>query len=171
MLEHTANPLRAMHEWRRLLKVEGKLLLILPHRDGSFDHRRPITTLAHLVDDFEQDRGEDDTTHLREILDLHDLRRDPEQASMADFEKWIRANETNRGAHHHVFDINLSVQMLTQAGFQVSGVQASMPFHICLLAAKLPANQEVNNERFLRSGEQAYRSSPFPTDRLHRTQA
>lgn len=170
MLEHPANPLRALLEWKRLLKPGGNLLLVLPHRDGSFDHRRPVTSLAHLVDDFDSARGEDAPTHLPEMLALHGLRRDPMRASAADFEHWIRANETNRGAHHHVFDIALSVQMLTQAGFQVDDVQAAMPLHIFLLATKLPADQVVRNERLLARDEQAYRSSPFRSDR-HRSVA
>jgi len=167
MLEHTANPLSVLHEWKRLLKTEGNLLLILPHRDGTFDHRRPVTTLNHLVDDFEKNRGEDDSTHWQEILEMHDIRRDPQQASTADFEKWIRANATNRGAHHHVFDIRVSVQMLTHAGFQISDVVATMPFHIFMLATKLPGYKDVSNERFLRADAEPYRKSPFRSDRLH----
>lgn len=166
MLEHTANPLRALHEWKRLLKPGGSLLLVLPHRDGSFDHRRPVTSLAHLADDFDGERGEDDTTHLEEILALHDLSRDPLQASRADFEQWIRANETNRGAHHHVFDIALSVQILTQTGYQVRDVQATMPCHIFLLATKLCADQALSNERLPYGAAAARQRSPFPSDRV-----
>src|SRR5665811_178312 len=70
-LEHVANPLRALAEWKRVLKGEGALLLVLPHRDGTFDHRRPVTTLAHLIDDFERSTGEDDLSHLAEICLLY----------------------------------------------------------------------------------------------------
>src|ERR1043166_3241443 len=38
VLEHVANPLKALHEWSRISKPTGKLLLVLPHRDGTFDH-------------------------------------------------------------------------------------------------------------------------------------
>src|ERR1700730_1353703 len=48
VIEHIANPLGALAAWSRVVKPGGHLLLVVPHRDGTFDHRRPITTLAHL---------------------------------------------------------------------------------------------------------------------------
>ena len=77
VLEHVANPLKALHEWSRISKPTGKLLLVLPHRDGTFDHRRPVTSIDHMVSDYESKVGEDDTTHLSEVLDLHDIEVDP----------------------------------------------------------------------------------------------
>lgn len=49
MLEHIANPLQALSEWTRVLKEEGLLVLVVPHRVGTFDHSRPVTSLAHLI--------------------------------------------------------------------------------------------------------------------------
>jgi SAM-dependent methyltransferase len=68
MLEPTANPLGALAEWRRMLKPAGALVLVVPARDGAFDHRRPITTISHLVEDYETGMGKDDLTHLAEVL-------------------------------------------------------------------------------------------------------
>ena len=73
MLEHTANPILALSEWKRLLKAGGMLVLLLPDGRRTFDHRRPVTPLAHLIDDFNAGTAEDDLTHLSEILALHDL--------------------------------------------------------------------------------------------------
>src|ERR1700689_1629058 len=42
VLEHIANPLRALQEWRRVVRPGGHVLLIMPHRDNTFDHRRPV---------------------------------------------------------------------------------------------------------------------------------
>jgi SAM-dependent methyltransferase len=53
MLEHTANPILALSERVRLLKDQGYLVLLLPHKDGTFDHRRPVTTIQHLIADYE----------------------------------------------------------------------------------------------------------------------
>jgi predicted SAM-dependent methyltransferase len=68
VLEHIANPLRALHEWIRLLKTEGILVLILPHKDGTFDHKRKVTNLNHLIKDYEQETKENDLSHLADIL-------------------------------------------------------------------------------------------------------
>ena len=48
--------------------------LVVPHKDKTFDHNRPVTSLNHLEEDLDNDVDEDDLTHLPEILELHDLR-------------------------------------------------------------------------------------------------
>jgi len=166
MLEHTANPLRVLNEWKRVLRDGGTLLLVLPHRDGSFDHRRPITSVEHLLEDFRNNVGEDDRTHLQEIVELHDLRRDPEQASEEDFQKWISENETNRGAHQHVFDTRATVNMLTRAGFDVIDVEAAMPYHIFSLARKRRGDVQVDTTMAVNLHAKAYSESPFRSDRM-----
>jgi SAM-dependent methyltransferase len=49
VLEHSANPILALAEWIRIIKEKGILLLVFPHKNGAFDHRRPVTTLEHLI--------------------------------------------------------------------------------------------------------------------------
>jgi SAM-dependent methyltransferase len=98
MIEHSANPIKALHEWLRVLKPEGTLLMVLTHRDGTFDHRRPVTPLRHLVNDFERQMAEDDLTHLPEILELHDLRRDPEAGGLRGVQSTQRAQSREPGA-------------------------------------------------------------------------
>jgi SAM-dependent methyltransferase len=165
MLEHTANPLKMLRSWKRLLKPAGTLLLVLPHRDSSFDHRRPVTTLSHLILDAQNDCGEDDSTHFEEILRLHDLRRDPGQTSSEEFERWIRANPLNRGAHHHVFDLRLSVEMITELGFEILTAESVLPMHIVVTARKPLSDAPTSNERFLDRSQGRYRTSPFASDR------
>jgi SAM-dependent methyltransferase len=45
VLEHCANPLKVLQEWRRVLKPSGVLFMVLPDRRFTFDHRRPVTPL------------------------------------------------------------------------------------------------------------------------------
>jgi SAM-dependent methyltransferase len=165
MLEHSANPLKALREWLRLLKPGGTLFLVLPHREGTFDHRRPVTPLRHLVEDFEQQMGEDDLTHLPEILQLHDLRRDPEAGGFETFKARSERNRENRGLHHHVFDTRRVVELLDHVGVQIRAVESTFPFHIATLATRLASGQRPDNTGFLGMRATYRGTSPFRTDR------
>ncbi len=37
-LEHIANPLRALAEWKRVVGSQGHLILVVPHLENTFDH-------------------------------------------------------------------------------------------------------------------------------------
>jgi SAM-dependent methyltransferase len=118
-LEHVANPIKALLEWRRALRREGVLLLILPHRDFTFDRRRPVTTLAHMREDFERGTQENDLTHLPEILSLHDLSCDPGAGEPEQFRERCLNNDKFRAMHHHVFLPETAMELVREAGFSI----------------------------------------------------
>jgi hypothetical protein len=144
-LEHTANPLQALSEWRRVLAADGCLIMVLPHKEGTFDHRRPVTTLEHLIADFEHRTGEDDLSHYDEIMALHDLALDPGAGSPAAFATRSKDNAVNRCFHQHVFDTNLALAVIDQAGFQALAVEPLLPHHIIVVAQSVesPDNAQV----------------------------
>jgi len=51
------------------------MLLVAPHKEGTFDHLRPITTLDHLILNSQENVTENDETHFREVLKLTDYSR------------------------------------------------------------------------------------------------
>ena len=162
-LEHIANPLLALSEWRRVVGADGHLVLVLPHLENTFDHRRPVTTLEHIEADFAASTPEDDPTHVREFIELCDLRRVPDQLSREAFEQRTLDHTANRTVHHHVFDTDLAVRLLDRAGCQLLWVETALPFHIVLVAR---ANgPEPDNRDFLAPTAGWRRQSVFRRDR------
>jgi SAM-dependent methyltransferase len=162
-LEHIANPLRALAEWRRILGTDGHLVLVLPHLQNTFDHKRPVTAIEHIEEDFARSTGEDDTTHVQEFIELCDLKRVPDPLSRRAFEQRTRESVVNRTLHHHVFDTDLVVQLLDRAGCQLLWVETALPFHIVAVAR---ANgPEPDNSDFLAPTAGWRRESVFRRDR------
>jgi SAM-dependent methyltransferase len=138
-LEHTANPVKALKEWRRVTKSDGTFVIVLPHYKYTFDRRRPPTPVNHMLDDYERGTGENDQTHIPEILALHDLSLHPEPITHEQLRAGILNNSAARFAHHHVFDEGNSSQLLEACGLAVAKVQLVKPYHIVLLAANSPS--------------------------------
>ena len=133
-LEHTANPVRALKEWTRVVRPSGSLILLLPNYRHTFDHRRAPTSIEHMLADYALGKDEADLTHLDEILSLHDLSRDPAAGSKEQFHQRSLRNFENRCLHHHVFDEQNSRQLLEAAGLVVEIVELAKPHHIAILA-------------------------------------
>jgi SAM-dependent methyltransferase len=163
-LEHVANPLRALQEWRRVLAPQGVFLMVLPHKDGTFDWRRPTTALEHMVTDFENNVGEEDLTHLPEILALHDLRRDEAAGTLDQFRERCLDNLSMRAIHHHVFDTHTALAVVDRASFQILQVSTFRPYHIMILARR--SEGVPDNAAFLGTQAEYRRDSPFRSDRL-----
>jgi SAM-dependent methyltransferase len=132
-LEHFANPVKALKEWHRVLKPNGALILVLPYYRATFDHRRP-TSIDHMFHDFTEGTGEDDLTHLPEILEKHDFSKDAGAGTLDQFRKRSLDNLSNRCLHHHVFDEHNSRELLSRSGYEVLALDFRLPSHMCILA-------------------------------------
>jgi len=133
-LEHTSNPVRALKEWMRVVKPGGAVIVLLPDYRHTFDHRRNPTPIEHMLQDYVLEKDETDSTHLDEILKLHDLSRDPAAGSPDQFRKRSLRNFENRCLHHHVFDEHNSRELLEAAGLTVEILELAKPVHIAILA-------------------------------------
>jgi len=133
-LEHVANPIRALKEWLRLLKENGKLILILPDKRYTFDYRRDYTTYEHLLSDFTNNTNEYDTTHFGEILQTHD--EGITKVSYDECKSALHDNFVQRCAHHHVFSLEVTKQILEYAGYKVQAQTTVPPFHMITIAVK-----------------------------------
>lgn len=164
-LEHSANPLRALKEWLRILKDDGGAVLILPHKEATFDHLRPVTTLQHLIEDLKRNTQEDDQTHVAEVLELTDIDRDWAILDSNDFRQRCAKNHENRCIHQHVFVTSLVIQMFDYVGMQVLSAESIRPHHIIVSAKKLPQGKIPLNEPYLKTNASWRKNSPFNIDR------
>jgi len=140
-LEHVANPIKALTEWKRVITNDGVMILVLPNKESNFDHRRPFTKFEHLLDDFTRDVGEDDLTHLDEILALHDLPMDPPAGDLEHFRERSLKNFQNRTLHHHVFDVPLIEQMLDHVGLEIVDMTTTKTDFFALATKNLEADR------------------------------
>ncbi len=159
VIEHLADPIGALLAWTRVLRPEGRLVLVAPHADGTFDHRRPITSLEHLLADCEAATPESDLTHLDEVLELHDQKRDLAGDPQA-FEARARENAVHRTMHHHVFHSGRLLELVDAAGLVAYRLACRRPYHVVLVAGQEPALAMTEEDR-----RQALAASPFPSDR------
>jgi hypothetical protein len=132
-LEHVANPIKALCEWKRV--GSGNIILILPKKDSNFDHKRPITQFEHVLEDYKHNVDEHDLTHLHEILELHDLSLDKAAGSLDQFKERSLNNYENRCLHHHVFNLELVEKMSSHIGLNVVTHSSTSQNWIFLLSA------------------------------------
>lgn len=131
-LEHVANPVKALSGWTEVLKPGGYLLLAVPDKTSNFDRFRADTPLQHLLDDAANDVGEDDLTHLEEILRKHDLSSDPGAGGRFAFERRSRDNLKNRCLHHHIFTPQVLKDLFGRTGLEVLFSGSTRCDHIIL---------------------------------------
>ena len=165
VIEHIANPLRALDSWRRVVKPGGHLLVVAPHKERTFDRKRSTTPLAHMVEDYERGIGEDDLTHLDEGLALHDLSKDPGAGDREAFERRTRQNAENRAMHQHVFTTLSFAALIDRAGLDIQGVAARRAHDIFVLARLPIGGERPDNARALEPAAAHFRDSPFKADR------
>lgn len=68
LLEHLANPVKAIFEWLRILKPGGYLYMIIPDMRETFDKDRPLTPADHLAHDYLDGVKEVSLEHYKEVF-------------------------------------------------------------------------------------------------------
>ena len=119
VLEHLSNPLKTLECWKQNLIEPGFLLAVVPYKENTFDHRRPITSFNHLLEDYDADTTESDQTHLEEIRQLHDFSKHNFKPNAQEYNVMLDDNHFYRVAHHHVFDLDLLEQCFLWADFEI----------------------------------------------------
>ncbi|GAB2609563.1 hypothetical protein GCM10027035_02400 [Emticicia sediminis] len=134
-LEHIANPIKALKEWKRVLKNDGYILLILPHPNFTFDKNRPITKIEHLIEDYLHNVDERDLTCLEEVLNFHERKRDSlGPKTLKELKERSLKNYENRCLHHHVFDFDLIEDIFEYVNMKIVVKEFVTPYHMITLA-------------------------------------
>jgi SAM-dependent methyltransferase len=161
-LEHLANPLKALLEWKRIIKDGGFLVIVLPHKDKTFDHRRPVTTLEHIISDYRQNTTEQDDTHFYETIELHDMQMDKGIQSKEELKERTFKNYFNRCMHHHVFNTFLVVQLMNEIDMQI--ISADVMYHNIFIIAQKATNKKIDNNFFTTKENRLYHNKLYPSD-------
>jgi SAM-dependent methyltransferase len=99
VVEHLRNPIGAIDSWTRTLKDGGYLILVIPHKNFTFDKDRSITPISHLADDAEHPSNESDFSHYLEFAELVNKKTGEGIEIEA-----RRLCESRYSIHMHVFD-------------------------------------------------------------------
>jgi SAM-dependent methyltransferase len=100
VLEHLPSPLKALKSWYESLRSGGALLLKVPDKRFTFDHRRDRTPLQHLIEEYEDPSRIDERAHYAEWVEKVNGKR----ANSPEFEQELQSlMEQNYSIHHHVW--------------------------------------------------------------------
>ena len=145
VIEHIANPIKAVKEWIRVLKPNGFLVIIAPNKEKTYDIHRPITVFTHILDDYNNNIQEDDKTHFTEVLKLHDITNDGTVFSLEEHKKRVLNNFHTRTLHHHVFDLKLLCELMTYCNCKIVDSEIFKPYHILIIAQVLEKTFHEDN--------------------------
>jgi ubiquinone/menaquinone biosynthesis C-methylase UbiE len=124
-LEHYQNTLVALYEWKRVLRPDGVLFLILPHHARTLDKHRAVTPLQHHIDDYAKLADADDYSHCDEIRDgwskLEDFEEQRARFELEwGIEMWDWPGRFKNGViHFHVWSQNEIVDLLRYIGLKI----------------------------------------------------
>ncbi|WP_414752658.1 glycosyltransferase [Anabaena sp. CCY 9910] len=98
VIEHTRNPINALKTAYKKLRIGGFLVLVIPDKNRTFDRQRNLTTLDHLILDYQSPSKERDREHYVEFLTL--AFPVPEENLASTVEKSI---QEQADIHYHTF--------------------------------------------------------------------
>jgi predicted SAM-dependent methyltransferase len=117
VLEHLANPLGAIAEWKRVTKDEGIFYVAVPDMRYTFDCKRDRTSLSHLVDDFEKKVDQADQSHVAEFAEKFAH----EKACGTSREQLLEQvrDKLGRQVHNHVWTVDDMQEVFEYMGIKM----------------------------------------------------
>jgi len=120
VLEHSPNPIKVLENWLSVLKVGGILYFALPEIDHYFDKGRKLTTLEHLLKDYEfynrlGDRpiGDHNLDHYKEWVAISNYNITKIKYSNGEHETLVNnLNNEQAEIHFHTFNYDSIINLL-----------------------------------------------------------
>lgn len=81
VIEHAFDPIKTISEWLRVIKKNGYIFIIAPHKDRTFDKHRDVTPLQELLD-----------RHAGKI-NVHSYARPKDNAALQEYFKSIHRDQ------------------------------------------------------------------------------
>lgn len=148
------------------------MLIVVPHKENvtptfgghcTLDYYRNTTSISHLKEDMTKDIGEDDLTHIHELIEIAESQEDNQQI-INNIRKLYENNYNYRCIHHHAFNTRLSIEMIDYIKMQIIDLNIKLPYHIIILAQK-KSKVMVDNSNYLDKSASWIRRSPFSFDK------
>jgi SAM-dependent methyltransferase len=114
VIEHTRNPIAAIRGAYRKLSKGGKLVLVVPDKERTFDRERPVTSLAHLIQDYQDPDNERDFQHYQEFYELAFPVPESHRAEVT-----ARRYQENYSIHFHVWNYEAFRELIDYIGRHV----------------------------------------------------
>lgn len=119
-LEHTQDPIATLQNHLRVLRPGGHLYLAVPLKDASFDARRPVTSIEHLMRDHRDGPEGSLQQHYEEWATLVD---GSTQEQLAERVADLRARDYS--IHFHVWDEPALLELMAHLQTELQ-----MPFRL-----------------------------------------
>ena len=123
VIEHLENPIKALLGSHKVLKPEGYIYSVLPLYTQTFDKHRQVTSLQHLIEDYESNKAGADWVHIDEFIRQYDC--DSDLVFKGDRKKWLEnfMLKPDRHTHYHVFDLALVFALHGYCGFKCISIK------------------------------------------------
>lgn len=95
ILEHIANPIKALNLWKNFLYKNDVIITIVPDKRYCWDKNRNYTTYEHLLEDYYNNTSENDMTHLEDASCM--------MATRPTYFLDVGKDNDKRIIHHHVY--------------------------------------------------------------------
>lgn len=134
-IEHASNLFGTVGNWLRKLRAGGVIFMAIPDKRYTFDADRPLTPLAHVIEDYlvpPPERLRRDHEHYREWVALVEkvpADQTPQRAQ--------QLMEAGYSIHHHTFVLQSFLCLLWQAQTELN-----LPFEIIARADTAPGSNE-----------------------------